>query len=154
MFRKTNSKPEKPSAKKDVPSIISADFNLLGNIISDGAIDFNGRIDGNIQCHSLVIRKQGVVNGEIVAESVQVHGKVKGMIRARNVSLLPTAVVEGIIMHHAITIADGAVVDGKMKRIDKPAGDEHMDFDELPQAEAEPMRTLEGFRLISGTKTN
>ena len=36
--------------------IITKDMNILGNIVSDGNIDFNGTIQGNIRCNTLTIR--------------------------------------------------------------------------------------------------
>lgn len=119
MFRKTSipgSSAPAPS-KKIVPSVISANISILGNIISEGLVDFDGNIDGNIQCHSLLVRQNARINGEIRADSVQVSGRVYGTIRARVVTLQSTANVEGIVMHEQIIIEDGATVDGKLKKV-------------------------------------
>lgn len=123
MFKKTKEpsgeSPSTPStSRKIAPSVISSDVNLLGNLISDGLIDFDGNIHGNIQCHTLVIRKQARIHGEIKADSVQVGGTVKGSIEARSVVLQSGAEVEGTIMHEQITVEEGATIDGKLKKID------------------------------------
>jgi cytoskeletal protein CcmA (bactofilin family) len=119
MFRKTNKNDAENTSKKIAPSVISSDVNILGNIISEGLIDFNGNIDGNIHCRSLVIRQHARINGEIRADVVQVAGKVFGTIRARMVTLQNTAHVEGVVMHDQITVEDGATVDGKLKKVSK-----------------------------------
>ncbi len=120
MFRKTNSKDTEPTnTKKIAPSVISSDINILGNIISEGLIDFNGNIDGNIHCRNLVIRQNARINGEIRADSVQVSGRVFGTIRARVVTLHNSAHVEGVVMHEQITVEDGATVDGKLKKVSR-----------------------------------
>lgn len=116
----------KPPVKKagGIPSIISADMSILGNIISDGLADIDGHIEGNIKCHSATIRKNGYIKGDIVAESVHVYGRIEGLIKARNVQFFKGCRVEGVIMHESITIEDGAYVDGRFKRTDRLALDD------------------------------
>src|SRR5437868_2430633 len=90
----------KPSSRKEtIPTIITHDVHILGNIVSDGNIDFDGTLNGNIRCHTLTIRAGGAIQGEVIAENVLIYGKVKGLIRAKNVQLFATCNVEGIIMH-------------------------------------------------------
>lgn len=119
MFRKNN-KDKLPSVSGHSPSIIAQDMRVIGNILSEGVVDFAGTLDGNVRCHTFTLRPQGVANGEIVAEAAHVYGKVKGMIRARQVHLYSSAHVEGVIMHESLSIEDGAYIDGKFKRADKP----------------------------------
>ena len=73
MFRKTDTAVAvaKPANKKDlIPTIIGKDVNILGNIVSEGNVDFNGTLDGNIRCESLTLREDSSVKGEIVATTV------------------------------------------------------------------------------------
>jgi cytoskeletal protein CcmA (bactofilin family) len=105
--------------RKSPPSVIACDVNILGNIISDGVLDIDGRVDGNIKCPSVTIRKNARINGDITADSVQVFGEVNGTIKAKEVSLFATCRVEGVIIHESLTIEDGANVDGQFKRMDK-----------------------------------
>jgi cytoskeletal protein CcmA (bactofilin family) len=105
--------------RKSPPSVISADMNVLGSIISDGFIDIDGKVDGNIRCNSAIIRANGVVKGDVVAESVQIYGHIEGLVKADTVNLYHSAHVIGTIMHASLTIEDGAFVDGKFKRTDK-----------------------------------
>jgi cytoskeletal protein CcmA (bactofilin family) len=135
--------------KDSVPSIIGKEFNVLGNIISDGTIDFDGNIQGNIRCDTLNIRKNAVVNGEIVAKDVFVYGKVRGIIRAKNVSLYNGSRIEGIVMHETIAIEDGAFLDGKCKRTDKPETDDtDSSFEGFEETTAGDVRVLDKFKLI------
>ncbi len=159
MFRKNNNNANgmpttaisKPSRKEVSPSIITRDVNVLGNIVSDGNIDFDGTLNGNIRCGTLTVRGNGFVKGEVVANNVIIYGKIKGLIRAKHVQLCSTCNVEGIVMHETISIEDGAFIDGKCKRTDKVQTDEDesgstdYNFDE--SSEDEP-RVLENIRLI------
>src|ERR1700733_4736850 len=101
MFRKTDTAVAvaKPANKKDlIPTIIGKDVNILGNIVSEGNVDFNGTLDGNIRCESLTLREDSSVKGEIVATTVFAYGKIRGLIRAKSVQLFATCNIEGVIM--------------------------------------------------------
>lgn len=123
----------KPAPKKGgsgIPSIISADLRVLGNIVSDGLVDIDGIIEGNVRCHTATVRKHGHIKGDVIAESVHVYGKIQGLIKARNVHFFKGCLAEGVIMHESITIEDGAFVDGRFKRT------EHLDLDDDSEEEA------------------
>lgn len=140
------------SRKDMIPSVITSDVNVLGNIVSDGNMDFDGTLNGNIRCSMLTIRANGSIKGEVVAGTVLVYGRVKGLIRAKNVQLFSTCNVEGIIMHETIAIEDGAFIDGKFKRTDKvqvndeeDSGSSSFAFDESNTLDS---KVLENIRLI------
>lgn len=141
--------------KETIPSIITKDMNILGNIVSDGNIDFDGTINGNIRCSTLTIRANATVTGEITAGTLHVYGKVKGLIRAKHVQFYATCHVDGVIMHETISIEDGAFVDGKFKRTDKPQtgssdSDSTFMFEETSEEESSALapKLLENIRLI------
>ncbi len=103
-----------------VPSVISDDMHLIGNVISpEGALDIDGQINGNVRCHTVSLRENGKVVGDIVAEQIYIYGTVEGLVKARSVTLYSTARVTGSIMHENLSIEDGAFVDGKFKRTDR-----------------------------------
>ena len=146
------------------PTVIAADLNVLGNIIGDGVLDIDGKIDGNVRCHTASIRPNGRVNGDIMAEIVHVYGTVEGVIKAKTVMLYGSAKVVGTIMHESLSIEDGAFVDGKFKRTDKifiddepassssksAANDDIImaDDEELPIATDAEVKILENLRLV------
>lgn len=122
--KKANMQPTSNAGKavkvrESIPTIVTPDVHLIGNMVSEGAVDFSGTIDGNIRCDTLTLRAQGTVKGEITANTVQIQGTVKGLIRAKNVHLQASCKVEGIIIHEQLSIEDGAFVDGKFKRSDR-----------------------------------
>ena len=173
MFLKTTnpaspaSVPAKTANKKAVPTVISSDMHVLGNVVSEGIIDFDGTIDGNVHCFTLVLRHNGKVNGEVHADNVQVYGRVKGLIKAKTVQLHSTCCVEGIIMHEAISIEDGAIIDGKIKRTNKatsastpmPFEEEYEEYGEYAEpsggnngggGSGEGSKMLDNIRLLAG----
>lgn len=112
-------KTREANISKAPPSLISEDMNILGNIISDGYIDVNGRVEGNIKSHTITIREKGFIKGDVVAEIVDIHGEVNGLVKARFVHLFGTAKITGVVMHESLSVDDGAFIDGQCKRTDK-----------------------------------
>lgn len=145
-----------PLGKKSAPSVISADMNVLGNIISEGFLDIDGKIEGNVKCESAVIRANGRVRGDVVADNVQIYGYIEGLVKARSVNLYSSAHVAGVIMHESLSIEDGAFVDGKFKRTDKvfiddELSDDSRDADEEDEdSDASAESVMDNIRLISG----
>ncbi len=105
------------------PSVIAAGMSVLGNIISDGALDIDGHIDGNVRAQTISIRDNGKIRGDVVAEVLHVYGEIEGLIKAQTVMLYAGARVTGTIMHESLTIEDGASVDGKLKRVESAHGE-------------------------------
>ena len=148
---KTNQKSlsDKPSA----PSILSSDLHVIGNLNSDGEIQIDGVVDGDIFTNILMVGEAAVINGEIHADNLIVHGTVNGQIKARSVSLMKTGHVVGDILHEDLVIEKGAFLEGRCQRItigsdkkesgkakinlfkDKSADDK--DKDELPASKSQ-----------------
>ncbi len=121
---KSNNASTPPATKRGgraaAPSIFSTDLVVEGTLSSDGDIQIDGRIDGNIRSGSLTVGDKAVVNGEIVANDVTVRGRVLGSIRARKVQLSSTAHVEGDILHNALAVESGAFFDGNCRHAEDP----------------------------------
>jgi cytoskeletal protein CcmA (bactofilin family) len=105
------------SSGKSVPSIISADLKITGDLVSAGEIQIDGTVEGDIECSALIIGVNGSVNGEINAQSVRLHGKVDGVIRAKTVYLAATAHMVGDITHESLSIDPGAFMEGHCGRM-------------------------------------
>jgi len=101
-----------------VPSIISADMNVAGNISGDGVMQIEGSVDGDVRCAEVTIGRSAHVVGQIECDTVHVHGTVTGEIRARCVSLSASAHVTGDIQHEELSIEAGAYMEGKLLRRD------------------------------------
>ena len=105
-----------------VPSILSKDLVVTGEISTNGDVQIEGRLEGNIKATTLTIGEQGAVNGKIKAGTVYVHGKVTGKIEAETIEMASTANVLADLVQDHLTIANGAFFDGKCTRKTKPAG--------------------------------
>ncbi|EKV28367.1 Integral membrane protein CcmA involved in cell shape determination [Caenispirillum salinarum AK4] len=102
---------------KSVPSIISADLSITGDLVSQGEIQVDGTIEGDIECRSLVIGVNGSVTGEVTADDVRIHGSVSGQVRAKSVYLASTSHMVGDIIHESLAIEPGAFMEGHCRRL-------------------------------------
>jgi cytoskeletal protein CcmA (bactofilin family) len=117
MFSRAKTKPHKVGASH-APSILSADLAFTGNLVSDGEIQVDGKVEGDVRCDRLTVGATGHVTGQIFAEYALVRGKVEGRIRAHDVALTRTARVIGDIVHQSLMIEPGAFIEGRCQRFD------------------------------------
>jgi cytoskeletal protein CcmA (bactofilin family) len=112
-----------PAMARSGPSIISADVKMTGTIVSQGEIDINGQIEGDVRASALTVGETGAVKGEVVAESVVIRGTVEGRIRGRKVQLCTGAKVRGDIFHASLAIEPNAIFEGAVKHAQDPMAD-------------------------------
>lgn len=115
---------KRTTAPRAGPSIISADVKMTGTIVSQGELDINGHIEGDVRASALTIGDTGAVKGECVAESVVVRGTVEGRIRGRKVQLCTGAKVRGDIFHASLAIEPNAIFEGAVKHAQDPMADQ------------------------------
>ncbi|MHA1536105.1 MAG: bactofilin family protein [Alphaproteobacteria bacterium] len=102
-----------------MPSIVSAGLQVNGNMVSDGDIQIEGTIEGDVKSRTLIIGAEGLVKGSIVAEEVTINGMVEGKIKAKSVILHENSQVLGDITHDLLTVLAGARIEGSLKRLSK-----------------------------------
>ncbi|RNF36285.1 bactofilin family protein [Paracoccus methylarcula] len=106
--------------QRTTPSVLSADLTVVGNIRTEGDIQIEGNIEGDVRAHQLTIGDSAVIKGEIVGDDVIVNGRVVGRVRGLRVRLSASARVEGDIIHKTIAIESGAHFEGSVQRQDDP----------------------------------
>jgi cytoskeletal protein CcmA (bactofilin family) len=157
MFSKANNSPARdaqdPRADqtKSVPSIISADLAVEGHLTSAGEVQVDGTVNGDIRCKALIVGVKGSVVGEIIAQTVRMHGSVKGMIRAKSVFLASTARMSGDVEHESLAIEPGAYMEGHCKRISEANLTPIME-ERRPPTRPEAVAGVGGPRLASPPK--
>ncbi len=122
MFSKSKIEPgNKPAAqvsrKPGAPSIIGADITIVGDLSSEGEVQVDGFIDGDIRTKNVLISESAIVKGEIVGDTVRVYGRFTGQIKARAVTLAKGAHVVADILHEKLSIEKGAFLEGHCKRM-------------------------------------
>ena len=104
----------KPNASP-TRALIDACLNINGNLETEGEVQVDGRINGNIRCAHLTVGRDATIIGDITAEEVVVRGKVTGVIRGNRVILQDGAHVESEIFQKKLTIEEGACFKGMIR---------------------------------------
>jgi len=95
-------------------SLISPNLTITGNLSTQGDLQIDGTVEGNIQCHSLTLGASAKVKGHISATEVLIRGALIGDIEAQTVTLSKTARVTGDILHQTVSIEPGATLEGRI----------------------------------------
>ena len=112
------------AAKPMAPSIFSKDLRITGDLNSDGEIHVDGAVVGDIRTKVLLVGESADIKGEIIADTVTVHGRITGLIKSRSVHLAKTAKMLGDILHEDLSIEAGAFLEGHCRRLDAVAKDQ------------------------------
>ncbi len=94
-------------------TVIQDDLTIIGDLLTDGHIEVDGRVIGNVNGQTVTVGLNGQVEGSILAESITIHGTVAGPVQANQVRLGKAARVVGNIFHNEWTIEPGAYHDGR-----------------------------------------
>lgn len=105
------------------PSIIGSDVEIVGNISTNGEIQLDGAVEGDLRAASVTMGENGSLNGTLTADRVIIRGTVEGSINGRVVELNKTARIMGDVKHETLSIEAGARIDGKFKYDEDPVGD-------------------------------
>lgn len=112
-------------------SVIGNDLTISGHdlsIVSRGALQIDGQIQGDVRGAEVIIGEQGKVEGTVSGEQVIVRGTALGVVRGIRVSLLSGSRVEGDVHHASLSIEQGALFEGRARRhteatVLEPSGD-------------------------------
>ena len=122
MFSKKPANPTRPAAtsssmagssSSSTFSVIGSDVRIKGDVEASADLHVDGSIEGDIKCSSLVQGETSQITGGVVAETARLAGKVNGSIRARELVVLRSAQIHGDVQYEALTIEQGAQVDGR-----------------------------------------
>lgn len=106
---------EKPAA----PSILSKNLHITGNLETEGDIQLEGVVDGDVRSELLTIGLEAVVNGSVAGDTIRVDGTVNGQITGRVVQLGKSAKVNGDIVHESLSVEAGAFVHGMCRNVEQ-----------------------------------
>ncbi|MXO60538.1 polymer-forming cytoskeletal protein [Altererythrobacter salegens] len=100
-------------------SVIGTDVVIKGDVSASADLHVDGRIEGDITCASLVQGDGSTIEGAIKADNARLAGTVKGTIEAKELVVLKTARIEGDVHYDALTIEQGAAVEGRFAHTER-----------------------------------
>ncbi len=98
-------------------TLISEGCKVAGVISGDGDFLISGEVEGDCDLSgSITVAQSGFWKGTMSASDVIVAGTVEGdIVSGGRVEITDTARITGTVTGEAIAVAEGAVVQGKMK---------------------------------------
>src|SRR5262245_24618082 len=93
-------------------SLIDRSANMIGDLWSEGDIQIDGHLCGNINCAQLLVGKDAVITGAVIAQEAVIRGKMTGLIRATRVLLQASARVGSEIIYQSLSVVEGASFEG------------------------------------------
>jgi cytoskeletal protein CcmA (bactofilin family) len=115
-FSATTSRPVEPSQPR-VQATIGSTIRIKGDVSGDENLTIDGAIEGTVSVkqHNLHIGKNGRVNADLHAKSIQVEGHVDGNLHAdEKVVIRQSGVVRGNIVSPRLTMEDGCTFKGSV----------------------------------------
>jgi len=100
---------------QNAETVVGTSVKLKGNLKSDGDININGSVSGDVRTKASVkVGETANVLANIKAKNVQVSGTVQGNIEAKDtLQILETGKVYGDILAGVLTVSPGAIFSGK-----------------------------------------
>lgn len=118
----SNSGRERMASKSNSTfSVLGSDLTITGDIEASADLHIDGSIEGDIACSALVQGEESRVKGAINAETARLAGSVDGSITARELVILKTARITGDVFYDALTIEQGAQLEGRVAHRDAKA---------------------------------
>lgn len=103
-------------------SIIGPGMQITGDLITDGTVRVEGRVEGTVQAGRAVVLSQGgEVVGNILTQDAVIGGRVEGTVIAENrLELQSTAILEGEVRARAqnLQLDKGARFNGQIHMIE------------------------------------
>ncbi len=139
-----------PSASKGsgMPSSISADLKVIGDLHCAGDIQIEGTVEGDIKSQTVTVGEGAHVSGSVYGQTVRVSGNVKGQIEAQSVTLAKTAQVSGDVIHETLSIEAGAQLEGMCRRL-QPGGKKSAGDSKGSDLKASPQETPKATATIA-----
>lgn len=102
--------------KAGAATIIAQGTRIKGNITTDCHLHIDGRFEGKIDSkNTVMIGKNGQVDGEVYANKLVISGKLKGLTESDTVEISPQGRFEGVITSTELVIEKKGVFIGESK---------------------------------------
>ncbi len=132
----------KAEKNKKTTTVIGEHTILQGNLITKNHVWVEGKVEGSIFAEESVYISEGsVVDGGIKAKEVKIFGEVNGDVEVENLTKLePGARLRGSVETCGLSIAEGAVFNGKCKMKKDSTSTSHQDNKEekTPKDKVQP----------------
>ena len=140
MFDKSNSQARNTRDNREpqlATTVISPDTKILGSIETTQNLRVEGTIEGDINCAKLTVAESGVINGDVLAESIESNGTINGTVKTELLRLTKTSKIDGGVILKNWIVDAGAKVNATCHFTDNPIYHEEETTVEEPEAKAD-----------------
>lgn len=103
-------------------SIIGPGMNIVGDLVTDGTVRVEGRIEGTVRAgKAVIVGKGGEVVGDVLTQDAVIGGTVRGTVVAESrLELQATSDIEGQIRARSahLMLEEGARFNGQIQMLD------------------------------------
>ena len=100
--------------------MIGDGVTITGTIKADNEVTIQGTIDGDVDCHTVIVSKTGNLKGKVKTEIMKVEGKVEGEIHINDLLHIKSkGFVSGKVFYGNIQINEGGKLIGEIEFRDK-----------------------------------
>ncbi|GAA0313077.1 hypothetical protein GCM10009087_24070 [Sphingomonas oligophenolica] len=103
-------------------SVLGPDVTITGNVTATADLHVDGRIDGDVNCGSLVQGTESRIHGAVKADVARLAGAIEGSVSVRQLTIERAARITGDVEYETIAIENGASIDGRLKHVAVDAG--------------------------------
>lgn len=104
-------------------SIIGPGMSIVGDVVTDGTVRVEGRIEGTIRAgKAVIVGKGGEVSGDVLTQDAIIGGRVRGTVVAESrLELQATCDIEGQVRARAqhLQLEQGARFNGQVQMLDE-----------------------------------
>jgi cytoskeletal protein CcmA (bactofilin family) len=104
-------------------SIIGPGMSITGDLVTEGTVRVEGRIEGTVRAgKAVIIGKSGEVIGEVITQDAVIGGRLRGTLVAESrLELQATSDIEGQIRAPAqhLQLEEGARFNGQIQMLDQ-----------------------------------
>lgn len=108
-------------------SLVADNLEIVGDVIFSAGLRVDGRIQGNVinkdgERSLLVLSEKGSINGRVRAYDAVINGVIAGDLEVEHfLELQANAKISGNIIYRQLQMECGAVVDGKLEKLEEAA---------------------------------
>ena len=112
----TNDNKQFDAPNSNGATIIATKTKFKGELTIECHIHIDGEFEGNINStNTILVGKNGIVNGNVVAQRVIVSGSFFGTIDSECIEIMPNGKVEGVIICNELYIEKKGIFIGESK---------------------------------------
>lgn len=124
---KKSDRPERTGLARAIPaeasmSLIGPGMNIVGDLVTDGTVRVEGRIEGTVRAgKAVVVGKGGEVVGDVITQDAVIGGTIRGTVVAESrLELQATCDIEGQIRARSqhLQLEEGARFNGQVQMLD------------------------------------